>query len=383
MGAEDSDGSNGVVVIQFLADGPSGRTDLVTVGGRGPFVRKRVPSELANPDAWLALKSISDPSLPHVESVVADGDCVAVMCDYVEGETVAEKVEAVGALPMADAVRIARGVCHAAGVLHAHEIIHRDIVPANVVIGPDGSVHLIDLGIARVHVDGVAKDTRQLGTWGFAPPEQYGFAQTDARSDVFSIGRLFAYMLTGITPDKESFAGALSDDRVVSPSARDLIERACAFEPSARHQSADELDRALEGLTQCTPPPPASPKTRAVPTSRQASGGRVVLSRIVAASGVATAIMMVCGAIIASSRYSPGGWQAFYCLYGVVCSLFFILAPAREIYRAILGTGRYESDGHAARTCALSILKWVGICLGIIAVLALVGLLLFGPNYIA
>ena len=73
-------------------------------------------------------------------------------------------------------------------------VIHRDIKPQNVVIRPDGRAVLIDFGIARVRTEG-ERDTVAFGTQGFAPPEQYGFSQTDARSDIFSLGILLYWLL--------------------------------------------------------------------------------------------------------------------------------------------------------------------------------------------
>jgi len=86
-----------------------------------------------------------------------------------------------------------------------------------------------------------------LGTYGFASPEQFGFAQTDARSDVYSLGRLLGYMLTGVYPDDKRYGQLLADPHVVPSQLKSVIDRACSFEPSARIQSADELRRAILG----------------------------------------------------------------------------------------------------------------------------------------
>jgi len=111
-------------------------------------------------------------------------------------------------------------------------------------VAADGA-HLIDLGIARMRVDGASHDTTRLGTWGFAAPEQYGFAQTDARSDVFSLGRVLAYALTAADPADASFDSAAQESPLVSPALRKVIKKATAFEPSSRYQSTGELERAL------------------------------------------------------------------------------------------------------------------------------------------
>ena len=111
--------------------------------------------------------------------------------------------------------RLVVQLCEAAAALHAHGIIHRDISPTNVIVAADGA-HLIDLGIARFRAEGATHDTTQLGTPGFAAPEQHGFAQTDARTDVYSLGRVLGYLLTGVRPempDAAEYEQALADEK--------------------------------------------------------------------------------------------------------------------------------------------------------------------------
>ena len=111
--------------------------------------------------------------------------------------------------------------------------------------------HLIDLGIARMRVEGASKDTTSLGTWGFASPEQYGFAQTDARSDVYSIGRVLGFALTGVRPDDEAYEQILKKHLDNAPATLvHAITRACSFEPSARFQSSTEMAEVLAGSSQ-------------------------------------------------------------------------------------------------------------------------------------
>jgi hypothetical protein len=232
-------------VERVLADGPSSRTELVTLDGLGPLVRKRIPRELANPEAWARLTLVEEPLLPHVEGMYSLPDAFVVVSDYVEGQTLAEHVTREGALPPREAVGVLVDVAHAANVLHSHDVVHRDITPSNVVLAADGA-HLIDLGIARLHTRDMPHDTTRMGTWGFASPEQFGFAQTDARSDVYSLGRLLAFMLTGLRPDEPSFEGALANPSRVPGPLRSVILRACEFEPSSRPQGADELAREAQ-----------------------------------------------------------------------------------------------------------------------------------------
>lgn len=233
-------------VERVLARGVGGTTELVTIDGSGPFVRKKIPVGQAKRSVWAACADSDCPRLPRVESTYELPDEYVVVYDFVPGDSVEKIVAAQGPFPVQQAVSLAKDVCEAAGALHACGLVHRDITPANVIVAGDGA-HLVDLGIARRIADGASRDTDALGTWGYAAPEQYGFAQTDIRSDIYSIGRLLAYMLTGTAPADEGFDDALADGQVVPPGLRGVIERATSFEPSARFQSAADLATALTG----------------------------------------------------------------------------------------------------------------------------------------
>lgn len=234
-------------VEQTLASGPGGVTELVTLDSSGLFIRKRIPSKLARRGVWAMLADCDCARLPRVEATYEMPDEFVVVCDFVPGENLEQLVSARGALAEQDAITTTLQLCEAVGALHAHGIIHRDISPTNVVMAADGA-HLIDFGIARFRVEGATRDTTQLGTYGFASPEQYGFAQTDARSDVYSLGRLLGYLLTGVSPaEADRYEIALSDERAVRPELAAVLQKASSMEPSARYQSAEELARALRG----------------------------------------------------------------------------------------------------------------------------------------
>ncbi len=280
LAAMDLDDS--FVLVRTLAEGDGGTTELVArrvarAGEPALLVRKRMPAPLANEPAWRALQvaelaaadaeagepavmpaakaggpskgdgPAKDPGvsrLPRVRELYRLPDALVAVYDYVEGPTLRELVSGRGPMAAEAAVALARQLCQALAPLHAAGVVHRDVAPGNVVVAADGA-HLIDLGIARMRVDGASHDTTRLGTWGFAAPEQYGFAQTDARSDVFSLGRVLAYALTAADPQDASFDAAAQESPLVPPDLRDVIRKATSFEPSARYQSVGELYRAL------------------------------------------------------------------------------------------------------------------------------------------
>lgn len=237
-------------VEQVLARGEDGITELVTIDGAGPFVRKKIRQELARRNVWSALTECSSPRLPRVEATYELPEHFVVVYDFVPGRSLSKVIETDGPLTLEETTSLAIDLCEAAEELHRHGIVHRDISPNNIVVAADGA-HLIDLGIARMRVEGASKDTTSLGTWGFASPEQYGFAQTDARSDVYSIGRVLGFALTGVRPDDEAYEQILKKHLDNAPTKLvHAITRACSFEPSARFQSATEMAEVLAGSSQ-------------------------------------------------------------------------------------------------------------------------------------
>lgn len=277
-------------VVQVLADSASGRTELVTRGVGDLFVRKFIPDELANPAAWEAAREISCPQMPTIRLTYRLPGVFAVVYDYVEGFSVAQLLYDRGRLEPREAMSIVVDVCTAAGELHRRGVIHRDIAPGNVIVNIHGA-HLVDLGIARRYDQGARHDTTRLGTFGFAAPEQFGFAQTDARSDVYSIGALLAFMLTGVLPSAPEFDPALEG---VPPALRKVIDRACAFEPSARYASTRELSQAVRAAV---PAPPAPSVARKVPhpilaALRDTQGGRRLAAVFFVAVGALLALFL-------------------------------------------------------------------------------------------
>ena len=371
-------------VVRVLADGPSGRTELVTLDGEGPMVRKRIPDAIANASAWAQLIDLDEPLLPHIESLYRMPDELVVVYTYVPGDSLRDVVGRSGALHPDRVVSIAIDLCRALAALHARGVVHRDITPGNVILAQDGA-HLLDLGIARRRTEGRSHDTTHLGTWGFAAPEQFGFAQTDARSDVYGLGRLMGYMLTGVLPADESFEALLSDPTVVDARVAGVVARATAFEPSARYQSAEELGTALRALsTEPVGDAPVRPSPhetaanegdglgqRSVPvveagTAGYASGptggaaqpvdersftdaplsARIAAILAWAASGLWALVLGIVGLLQLVSK-EPEWWIAQHAM--ALAALAGIVAFWREVYRALLLRDPYRTNPHPLR----------------------------------
>ena len=135
-------------------------------------------------------------------------------------------------------------------------VIHRDVKPQNVILDDRGDFHLIDLGIAREYRAGDVADTRVMGTSLTAPPEQYGFRQTDARSDIYSAGVLLRYCLT------QEYGEAA--DAHIDAELRAIVRQATQFAPQMRYRRAEDMLAALRRAA-------GDPKNKRGPTRRRAA----------------------------------------------------------------------------------------------------------------
>lgn len=242
-------------VAEVLKTSPHETTEVVYFVGAnaaelGPFVRKRIGAEASLGDAYRHLLAAQRDGrrfrhLPRIYDVhVADGEVVVVM-EYVVGRTLRDEVyERDPSLDLAR--RWFPPLCD--GVAELHEqfpapIIHRDLKPSNVIVGGEG-LTIIDFGIARAFRDGAPRDTTRFGTRSYAPPEQFGYGQTDVRSDVYALGMLLYYLVCERDPDP-SVASAGFSGPEVPVCLRPVLARACAFDPRARFQSVRELKAAF------------------------------------------------------------------------------------------------------------------------------------------
>lgn len=194
------------------------------------LVLRSLPKSL---DAYAKMQKIRFINLPEIYDVLELDDGQIVLEEYIDGITAAQVME-IGEYRNRGVKKVLFGVCDALTVLHDRGIIHRDVKPENVMIESSGRVVLIDFNAARIKSD-ANKDTVILGTVGYAPPEQLGLSQTDARTDIYAAGVLYNVMLTGQHP---SIA--------IAPRKAGRIVRKCtAVNPNERYQSAAELWSAL------------------------------------------------------------------------------------------------------------------------------------------
>lgn len=167
----------------------------------------------------------------------------ALIREYIPGQSLKAYVESEPSRPGIDrhaAVRCVVSVLEQLTLLHnlRPPLIHRDIKPQNVIIDRWGKCHIIDLGIARTWQEGEVGDTMVMGTGLTAPPEQFGYRQTDPRSDIYSAGVLLRYCLT------ERYDEAADAD--IDADLRSVVRKATQFDPKNRYQHAEDMLRALK-----------------------------------------------------------------------------------------------------------------------------------------
>ncbi len=201
----------------------------------------------------LFLARMHHPALPSLYDYFYEDGYWYMVMDYIPGQTLTAYLRQQGPLPPLEALSYALQLCDVFDYLHRQTppIVYRDLKPSNVLITPDGTLMLVDFGIARYFKEGQSNDTTDFGSPGYASPEQYQTeGQTDGRSDLYSLGVLIYEMVTGHRPpstDGGSPMDTLSNDAfTLSPTISGLIALATRTEPMYRFQSAHTFFLALE-----------------------------------------------------------------------------------------------------------------------------------------
>ena len=191
-------------------------------------------------DEGAILQDLNHPGIPKLIESIKTDDMICVVREYVEGVSLENL-----ALPISESglLRIATQLCDILTYLHTRKvpIIHRDIKPSNIIINSENRISLIDFDISREYDNEAVRDTTLMATDGFSSPEQYGFGQTDALSDIYSFGRLMCWLLTG-----SSDVSAHSVTRSIKNNAlANVIKKCAAFSPKERYKSSTAVKAAL------------------------------------------------------------------------------------------------------------------------------------------
>lgn len=191
-------------------------------------------------DVYEQLASVRIEGVPAVKECVADDGKLIVVEEYVQGRSLKQVLDEQGLLNEEQAYNIAVQLADILVRLHQLEpaIVHRDIKPSNIIIEKNGHVNLIDFNAAR-HVNADKnEDTRMLGTVYFAAPEQFGFGQSDERTDIYGLGATINYIMTGDKP-----GAGIAECRF-----SDILKKCLMVDAKDRYQSAEELRGVLDML---------------------------------------------------------------------------------------------------------------------------------------
>lgn len=179
-------------------------------------------------EIYRSLKAMQNRHIPIIYRVFQEAGHCIVLEEYISGRTFSQILDSHEPLNEEEIEDILRQLCECLLPLHENNIIHRDIKPSNLLLTNDGILKLIDFGIARTVTAGNKTDTVCFGTRGYSPPEQYGFGQTDARSDIYSMGMTI---------------------RMLCPHSSKLlriVEKATQFAPKDRYSSVREILQELQ-----------------------------------------------------------------------------------------------------------------------------------------
>ncbi len=280
---------------------------------------------------------------PNIVAVYDAGeteDAAYIVMEFVDGQTLKQRLDAEGHLPLAESVRVMQEALAALQFSHDHGVVHRDVKPANIILARDGRVKLADFGVARIDSTAMTQDGTLIGTPAYMSPEQLKAEEVDARSDIYSAGVVLYQLLTGERP----FEGGLTaiihkalnttapppSEVAVSavPALDPVVAKAIARRPADRYQTADEFAQALRrGLAAADLPVddatailmrPASPPPSPSPTPPAAGRGRrplalgaglLVLAAIGGLAWFELGRPQVSRSVVASSPPTIGGNQ--------------------------------------------------------------------------
>lgn len=276
----------------------------------GQLTSERIQAQFQREAQILA--SLHHPNLPRVTDYFADDNLHYLVMDYIEGQTLQELLlNNPNGLAEEQVLDLADQLLSALEYIHAHHLIHRDIKPANIRRTPDGSIFLVDFGLAKPHDPNNPHTTAMihgLGTPEYSPPEQYDPAShTDERSDIYSLGATLYHLLTGQAPatvtrrtsDPEAFRMPRATNAHISPEVERAIMRAMELERAKRFVSATDMRAAVQMARQAVPgesietmvlpPPPRTPLAK----PRRAEFSRLrVVGMIVAAVAIAVVVFL-------------------------------------------------------------------------------------------
>ena len=218
-------------VVRLLKESRRGSVELIRHRESArQFILRRFTG---NGEVYRKLLDCSCRYLPVIYEAAERDRKNLVIEEFIEGDTLDFLLKD-ALFSQAETKQIVKHLCQGLWVLHSMAAVHRDIKPENVILRGHDAV-LIDFDAARLHKPEAEADTQVLGTTGFAAPEQYGLSQSDARTDIYSLGVLMNVMLTGQHPSKKLAEGRMGR----------IIQRCTQVNPAKRYKNVLHLMEAL------------------------------------------------------------------------------------------------------------------------------------------
>ncbi len=241
-------------ILNILGKGNMGCVLLVEdIFLKKKYAMKMVPKESeertkALEKEALILKTLSDRRLPYIVEMVENEETLGIVMEYVEGITLEEYLAKNAPLSEEEALNIFKELTDIVSYLHSRRpsVIFRDLKPANIMITPDKKIRLLDFG-AALEGDILRKNSVVLGTYGFSAPEQVKGEGISSRSDIYALGAILFYMLTGINPSLPPYE--IADIRKISLTVSEgscrLVEKCCKKNPEERFLDGESLKREM------------------------------------------------------------------------------------------------------------------------------------------
>lgn len=183
------------------------------------------------------IMKIKHPNLMEIYDVMDDGINCNCLCEFVFGNNLDKIVYNKMGVDPKIAEKWMVQLCNGVETLHQKNIIHRDITPNNVMIDYEGNIKLIDFNISRERKQSASRDTTVMGTAGYASPEQFGFTQTGFGADIYAMGVLLNFMLTGKMPNEKLCSGKYAS----------IVKKATQIKEEDRYSNVYQMELALQG----------------------------------------------------------------------------------------------------------------------------------------
>ena len=306
------------------------------------LVVRRTGLDIADAAKFRKLQDVRNDHLVGILYVLDDSGSCEIIREYIQGDVLSKLLDR--GKPFSEKLTgsIARDICEGLSAMHEAGFTHRDITPDNIIVTREGVAVITDFDIVRSSKPDQPADTQILGTPGFAAPEQFGFAQSDARTDIYAVGVLINMMLTGKLPKDK-----------LAPGRYGAIVRKCTSpDPDKRYPSAKELEDAVTRVATGTTA--ADRFVQAVPGLRSPHTPVVVLSVI-----AYIAFLIVTMAVFASA---PDGKFAlvFLSWFLTFPVPYFLMFNILDIWNRIIFTRRARKRNQRIIYTLLGIISIIG-----------------------